>query len=552
MVEGTETGTVTDMDGNFTIQVPEGATLLFSYIGFLNEQVVVSTQTNLEIQLLPDLAELDEVVVIGYGQVRKKDLTGSVATVSSDDFKQGAVTSPEQLIVGKISGVQITSGGGDPGSKQNIRIRGGASINASNDPLYVVDGIPLDNDDADGLANPFSSLNPNDIESISVLKDASATAIYGSRASNGVIIITTKKGTAHAPLKLSYNGKFSINQVTKKVDVLDADQFREAVSTYVSESNRDNAISLLGNESTEWQDEIYRNSYDMEHSFSASGAINKLPYRVSVGYLSQDGILKTGYMDRTTLRASISPSLFDDHLQLNINASGAWLENRFANKDAIGAAVQFDPTKPVYEDNNFNGYYAWTTPDTIPAAERVRTVGQATKNPVALLEEKEDRSNVYRTTGNFSADYKLHFLPELKLHVNAGYDGYHSDGTIEVPATSAIEFDNAENPKGGGTLRDYSQSKENTLLDVYLNYNRELNSVESRIDATAGYSYQKFWKISKTFETNHIPTANDSVLKKDTDGAQEAVLISFFGRLNYSLKDKYLVTFTLREDGSSR
>ena len=546
LVKGTTTGVTTDMNGNFSIEVEPGTVLIVSYLGYREQEIPVEPGETLNVRLVPTTTALDELVVIGYGVTKKEDATGSVSAIDSDEFNTGAITSPEQLISGRVSGVQITDGGGAPGTGSTIRIRGGSSLTATNDPLFVIDGVPVDNDDVSGMRNPLNVLNPNDIESVTVLKDASATAIYGSRASNGVIIITTKKAKEGVlgegvPLSLTYNGKFTLSEVNKTVDVFDADEFRELIN-----ERHPNQAEMMGEANTNWQEEIFRNSFGMDHYLSASGAVKSLPYRFSLGYADKDGILKTDNMQRTTLSAALNPSLFDDHLKINLNARGMLIDNHFADNGAIAGAVQFDPTQPVYADNDYNGYFAWLQPNGNP-------VGQATTNPVALLELREDNSNVNRFIGNAEFDYKFKFLPQLRANLNLGYDYSKGEGTVYVPLDAAWEynpeFDSAANMLKGGVDNTYEQEKRNELLDFYLNYTRDMDFLNSRVELMGGYSWQHFYRSNYEVRSN---IARTEELTEIIDDREEYYLISYFGRLNYSILDRYLLTLTIRNDNTSR
>jgi TonB-dependent starch-binding outer membrane protein SusC len=539
VVKGTTSGTITDIDGKFSLSVNTGATLEFSFIGYVKQEVVIGTQRTLTIALKSSATGLSEVVVIGYGQVKKSDATGAVAAVGSKDFNKGAITSPAQLLLGKVTGVQISTSGGSPGSDATIRIRGGASLSASNDPLFVIDGVPVDNDGISGSRGALSTINPSDIETFTVLKDASATAIYGSRASNGVILITTKKGMAGqgkngSPIALEYSGNFSYYTIPKTIEVLSANDFRSLINEKFSSK-----ASLMGDASTDWQNEIFKNAFAMDHNLSASGSYKTMPYRISLGYSDQDGILKTDNMKRTSLGFALSPSFFDNHLKVDINAKRFFIKNHFADQGAIGAALQFDPTKPVMSgDTAYGGYTAWLQADGKP-------VGQATSNPVALLYMRSDNSEVNRSLGNVQFDYKFHFIPELRANLNLGLDHSISDGTRIIPPTASWLYDA---DKGGGENRVYNQKKKNELLDFYLNYVKNLNSINSKIDVMGGYSWQHFWRTNTSRVTNSIGT----VERENINDPTESYLVSFFGRLNYTFNDKYLLTATLRDDGSSR
>ncbi|AKD05159.1 TonB-dependent receptor [Pontibacter korlensis] len=536
VVRGTTRGTSTDLNGNFTLSVPQtGAVLVFSYIGYASQEVPVGNQTTINVTLGQDTKALQEVVVVGYGTQRKSDVTGSVTSVSEEDFQQGNITTPEQLISGKVAGVQISSNGGAPGSGSRIRIRGGSSLNASNDPLIVIDGVPVDNSSVSGSANPLSLINPNDIESFNILKDASATAIYGSRASNGVIIITTKKGKAGDKLRVSLSSLASVSQLRDKVDVLTGDEYRSVVNQYATEENR----ALLGDANTDWQDLIFRDAVSHDHNLSVSGSVKSIPYRVSVGYLDQEGILLTSEMKRATGAVSLNPTFFDDHLKVNLNVKGVSSEHQFANEGVIGSAVSFDPTQSPYDptENRFGGYFEW-----VRSSGEVNTL--APRNPLSTLEQTDDQSEVRRSIGNIQLDYKLHFFPALRANLNLGYDVSKSEGSVTLPGTLASVYTQ------GGSFSQYSQEKSNNLLDFYLNYAKEYDDLNSRVDFTAGYSYQKFRNQIPPFATLNL--AGDTITRAPNPIETNNVLVSFFGRLNYTFKDRYIVTATLRRDGSSR
>ncbi|WP_407485046.1 SusC/RagA family TonB-linked outer membrane protein [Elizabethkingia miricola] len=491
----------------------------------LNAQQKDSTKTK----------EIEQVVLIGYGKQKKSDLTGSVTALTAKDFNQGAIGSPEQLIQGKAAGVQIVTAGGAPGSGSTIRIRGGASLNASNDPLLVIDGVPVDNSTINGASNGLALIDPNDIESFSILKDASATAIYGSRASNGVIIITTKKGTS-GKLKVSYNSNTSIYTKMGTIGVLNGDQFRSVVSQYATDEYK----ALLGNSNTDWQKQIYQTALGFDNSVAISGGIKGLPYRLSLGYLKQDGIIKTSNFERSNIGINLSPKFFDKHLSVDINYKGIYTENRFADVGAIGAAAAFDPTQSVYNPANtaLGGYWEWLNATTgLPNTN-------GTKNPLSMLNQKIDVSYVTRSLGNIQLDYKFHFLPELRVNVNAGIDYTDSKGNTRVLPTSASAF------YSGGTYKRYTQSRKNKLFDVYLNYNKKVESLNSTFDVTAGYSYQDFYRS----EPLAMTIKGDPALQPDIVNAfeTESTILSYFGRFNYNFGEKYFLTATVRNDRSSR
>ncbi len=534
LIKGTTTGTTTNADGEYSITTRPDAILVFSFIGYVEQEVPVNNRSTINVDLQVDVMQIAEVVTIGYGTTRKEDATGSVAAVNADDFNRGSITSPQELVVGKIAGVQITNGGGAPGEGATIRIRGGSSLSASNDPLIVIDGVPVDNEDISGMRNSLNTIHPSDIETFTVLKDASATAIYGSRASNGVIIINTKKGKAGKPLTVNYTGNVSISMPSAKVDVFDAAGYTALVQEkYAGNSN---VLDLLGTSNTDWQDQIYKTAVGHDHNLNLSGAYKNLPYRASVSYSDMDGILKTDNLQRVTGSVNLNPSFLDDHLKVDLNVKGMNINNFFANRGAIGAAVAMDPTQQVYDDTSpYGGYFTWTLPDGSP-------LFTATSNPVAQLMMRKDVSTVNRLIGNVQVEYKMHFLPELTAKLNVGYDGSNSSGTVDVPANASWAY------ADGGEKREYTQGKKNSLLDLYFNYENEFPGIMSRINAMAGYSWQHFYRDGTTYTTN----ADQTTVLTDTDYKTESYLVSFFGRLNYIFMNRYLVTFTLRQDGSSR
>lgn len=484
-------------------------------------------------------SSLDEVVVIGYGTQRRGELTGAMTTVGEKDFQKGNITSPEQLIMGKAAGVQITPGGGQPGSGSTIRIRGGASLNASNDPLIVVDGVPLSNSSISGVANPLVLINPNDIESFTILKDANATAIYGSRASNGVILITTKKGKSGKPT-FNFSSQNSLATLARKTDVLTADEVR----AYVNEHGTDELKALLGTANTDWQDEIYQNAFSTDNNLSVAGAYKWLPYRVSVGYLNQDGVLKRDNLKRTSGSIALNPTFFDNHLKVNLNLKGTLTKSQFANQDAIGAAVQMDPTQPVYADGDqstlpYGGYFEWLRPDG-------QLNPNAPRNPVALLYQKEDQGNTKRSFGNLELDYSFHFLPELRANLNAGYDVSTGSGDTYVPDYAA------QNIGTNGYYKEYKTDISNKVLEFYLNYTKDIASIKSNINATAGYGYyanrSKVYNYS-TYQGDKTTEVSTPVFPYDIP---ENRLLSYYGRLIYTYDSKYILSGTVRTDGSSR
>lgn len=528
-VDGTKEAHVTDIDGNFELSAKAGATLTVSYIGYQNQTAKVTPI--LTIVLQDDAKMLENVVIIGYGTARKSDLTGSVSTVKAEDFNGGSINSAEQLINGKVSGVQIMSNGGSPTTGNTIRIRGGASLNASNDPLIVVDGVPIETSGISGSSNPMSMINPADIESMTVLKDASSTAIYGSRASNGVLLITTKKGGKDG-LKISLvtNNSFSVK--TKTSDILCADQYRDIINTYGTEGQK----SLLGEANTDWIDEIFHTAFATDNNLSVSGHTGFLPYRVSVGYTNQAGILKTDKVERYSGSVVLNPSFFEDHLRLVVNVKGTISKSRFADSGTIYNASSFNPTVPVYSGKAaFGGYFESISPGGIP---------DATKNPVGLLNYVKHTGNVKRVIGNFDIDYKMHFLPELKAHVSFGLDYAKGYGIYYSPDGVGLNFE-----IGGSNNKYGPQTNSNKLFTAYLNYNKELNSIKSNIDLTAGYDYQYWVNKTAAYETYNVYGELQSNVNP-TD--QRHSLISWYGRLNYSFDERYLLTATIRTDGTSR
>jgi iron complex outermembrane receptor protein len=550
-VKGTKNATSTGTDGSYRILVPQGATtLVFSGVGYASQELAITGSASYDVSLQTSASNLNEVVVIGYGTARKKDLTGATTTISSRDFQKGAVATPEQLILGKVAGVNITSNGGAPGAGSTIRIRGGASLSASNDPLIIIDGVQLSGGGVAGSANALALINPNDIETFTVLKDASAAAIYGSRASNGVIIITTKKGKS-GKTKYTFNTNMSVGVLSKKIDVLSADEFKAFVNANGSAAQK----ALLGTATTDWQDEIYRRALGTDNNFSISGALKgaiKMPYRVSLGYFNQEGILKTGNLKRFSGSINLSPSFFTDHLKVDINLKGTNSKSQFANEGAIGSAVNFDPTKPVRTGyNRFGGFFEWLDPNATTGLKSL-----APNNPMGLLMGRDDNSNVNRSIGNVQLDYKFHFLPDLRANVNIGYDIAQGTGNIivndSVRAAYMRDVDNYGIRKGG-QRNEYKQKIQNTFLETYLNYVKEVASISSRFDLTAGYGY--YDNLSTNY--NYADYFLDGTKRKNSDplfafDKPRNKLISFYGRLNYAFKGKYLLTGAARTDGSSR
>ena len=565
LINGTSNGTVTDLDGNFSVSVQPGATLTISYIGFQKQQVAATN--GMVITLQEDQAQqMNEVVVIGYGAVKKSDLTGSVTALKPDSKNKGLVVNAQDMLAGKVAGVSVTSDGGTPGGGANIRIRGGSSLNASNNPLIVIDGVAMDQTGIKGVSNPLSLVNPQDIESFNVLKDASATAIYGSRGSNGVIIITTKKG--RRGLQVSYNGSFTVSRNSKNLDVLSADEYRSLIAKkfgtdlYTLDSNGNKvptAYSRLGSANTNWQNEIFRTALSHDHNVAVSGQVGDwLPYRVSAGYTNQQGIIKTSNFERFTGALTLSPSFLNDHLKVTLNAKGMWTKNRYADGEAIKAARQFDPTQPVYASgyDNFGGYYQWLDDGTaLNDSSWPKTYySLATKNPVSILNLKNDRAISRDFLGSADIDYKVHGFEDLRFHVTAGVDVAKGRQVTDVDPASpqAIYY---------GSYGWESQLKRNMQLSAYAQYYHDFNDkAKNHFDIMAGYEWAHFWHNTKNAYWSYYPSTNrDATLAGKQRNyapyyyATENYLVSFFGRANWSLMDgRYMVTATVRNDGSSR
>lgn len=554
LVKGTTNGTITDLDGNFMLNVPKDAILSVSFVGYKSAEVKAAS--TVMVTLEDDSQVLDAVVVIGYGSVKKNDMTGSVTAIKPDKLNKGLITNAQDMMTGKIAGVSVISKGGAPGEGATIRIRGGSSLTAENDPLIVIDGLAMDNKGVKGLANPLSMVNPNDIESFTVLKDASATAIYGSRASNGVIIITTKKGQAGARPTISYDGNVSVSTVKSTVDVMDGDQFRSFIKDIWGEDSE--AYSKLGNANTDWQKEIFRPAVSTDHNLTISGGLKNMPYRVSFGYTNQNGIVKTSKFERYTASVSLAPSFFEDHLKVNANLKGMIAKNRYADGSAVGSAVSFDPTQSVRSDDPyhqyyFDGYFQWNTDaSSLNDDTWKRTFNSnAPGNPVALLEEKDDRAISKSLIGNLELDYKFHFLPDLHAHVNGGMDLSTGKQYTDVsPYSSTNNY--------YGSYGWEQKDKYNLSLNAYLQYSKDFTD-KHRFDVMAGYEWQHFHDTSDQEYWGLYPLSNNVVENRgqrynntSSGSATESYLVSFFGRVNYTLLDRYLFTATVRQDGSSR
>ena len=553
-IKGTKTSTQTIADGTYKLTAPAGATkLVFSSVGFASQEVSIGSSSTL-VNLVATSQQLNDVVVVGYGSVRKKDVTGAVSVVSSKDFNKGVFASPEQLIAGKAAGVSVISSGGGPGTGSTIRIRGGASLNASNNPLIVIDGVPVDVDGGvKGAPSFLSTINPNDIESFNILKDASSTAIYGSRASNGVILITTKKGKKGKP-EFNFSSLVSVSKLVKKVEVLTADQLRTLTNT-----NADGAAfrPFLGTANTDWQDQIYRTAMGTDNNFSVSGSLGKMPYRASVGHYYQDGIQKNNSLERVAASVNISPRFFDDHLRVDINIKGSNANSAYSPDGLVGNALSFNPTQPIYSGNNrYGGFYQYTQANNQPSGLRFGSPS----NPVGLLNQNNHTAISQRSIGNALIDYKFHFLPDLHATLNLGYDiskgteNYYSNDS----AVNSYKYGGSVSPIDGkyhgGNLSKGHETNQNKLLEFYLTYGKDLKAINSRIDVVGGYAFQNFVKTVYNYRSYFVdgtPTGT-GVQPNFPFDKPENTLLSYYGRVNYGYKGRYLLTGTIRTDASSR
>ncbi|WP_407525292.1 TonB-dependent receptor [Lacibacter sp. MH-610] len=537
-VKGTNRGTTTDATGAFRITVDNNnAVLVITSVGFTRQEVAVGAQTDLSINLVASQSNLNEVVVVGYGTQRKRDLTGAVATVTSKDFVKGAIQTPEQLIAGKVAGVQITPNSGAPGSGSTIRIRGGASLNASNSPLIIIDGVPVDGGVA-GSSNPLNLVNPNDIENFSILKDPSAAAIYGSRASNGVIIITTKKGRK-GKMTFNFGAQTFVSQAAKQIDVLSAQEVSEIVRAEGS------LTSKLTNANTDWQDQVFRTSWSQDINFSATGAIakGKLPLRLSAGYLNQDGILLRSNFQRLSGAINLSPRFLKDKLKVDLNLKGVRTTNNFSDEGAVGNAVTFDPTKPVRSGTNqWGGYWEWPDP-----SQPNLPLQLSNRNPLGLINLRDNTSEVFRSIGNLQLDYQVPFLKGLRANLNLGYDFQQGQGLNKNSDSAASEY------RRKGSYRPYFSQTKNNLYEFYLNYVKDVKSINSRFDVMAGHAFQEFKFYSfnnpdRQFNGTVIAGSQPNFISQEDKYA----MISYYGRLVYTLAGKYIVTVNARTDGTSR
>lgn len=589
LAEGTSVGTATDIGGNYAINVNPDATLVFSYVGYDPQSVAVKGRTTIDVTMKENSVMLNEVVAIGYGVVKKSDATGSVAVVKPDEIEAGLATSVQDMLVGQTPGVVVTTAGGPEGGA-SIRVRGGSSLNASNDPLIVLDGVPLDNGGVQGMGNPLAMISPENIESMTILKDASATAIYGARASNGVIIVTTKRGKSGKP-QINFSANMYINHAHKRWDVLSADEFRNLIVERFGENS--DAANALGDTSTDWQDEVLRTTVSSDYSLSIGGTAGVLPYHANISYTNSNGIIKTSKMDRLTLGFNLSPKFFQDHLSVNANVKGFYVRNQFGDAGALSSAISYDPTHPVRSDlpivggtsgqkYMFNGFYEVAN---VNSEGVVQLNDNASLNPVGMLENKDNYANVYRSNGNLQLDYSMHFLPELHANLNLGYDVSKTNETNATAANSAEAWKNHEH-YGGGYKTDTYQFKSNTMLEFYLNYKKEFDAASQMVDVVGGYTWQRTYNEGHYSGANgnagvrtspglNYPTLVDGKYYMDQNDAtvdlvgklfqadgissdgnyhwkDHLQLLSFYGRVNYGLLDRYLLTFTVRGDATSR
>lgn len=534
LVKGTNTGATTDFDGYYSIDgITNDVILVFSYVGYTAQEIPYQGQTTLNVQLQVDASALAEVVLIGYGSTTKQDATGAVEKISPEQFNQGAVISPEQLISGKSAGVRITPSS-EPGGGSEIRIRGGSSLSGNNSPLIVVDGIPLDQRGVQGVRNQLNAINPNEIEDFVILKDAAATSIYGSRASNGVILITTKKGILESDFTFTYDLKTSLGEITDKVDVLNAEQFRNIV-TEAPGTNPD----LLGDFDTDWQDQIYRRAVGAIHNFTMTQGFEDFTYRLNLNHTDQQGVLKTDLYQRDALNLTLTQNLLNDDLKLTLNAKGIIDQNRFADQGAIGSAVSFDPTQPVFDPRSpFDGYFEFRGLNNT-ATLLDDEFRQATRNPLALLKQNHNNATNKRTITNLNVDYRFPFLEQLTFNLNAGIDYAELDGFQSRPLTSAvvgdaIAFENF-----------YNGLNRNTLLDFYFNYKGQIDAIDTKLDLTAGHSYQEFYISDQQRVTE------DNIFQTRFNINRNA-LESYFARASFDISNRYLISASFRRDGSSR
>ena len=546
-VIGQDGGAITDFDGNFTIKAAPGAKIQVSYIGYKTVELPVSA--NMVVTLQDDTQLLTDVVVIGYGRAKKEDLTGSVTAIKPDEMSKGITSSASDMLVGKVAGVDVITAGGSPGAGAQIRIRGGSSLNASNDPLLVVDGLTIDNNTAKGMSNVMAMINPNDIETFTVLKDASATAIYGSRASNGVIIITTKKGRKGTGPKFSYNGDVTISTTQKRYDVLNGDQYRALVADVIGEG-----AAALGTANTDWQDEIFRTAVSTSHNLSITGGLKNMPYRVSAGYQSDSGIIKNSYMKRFNASVNLAPSFLDDHLNFNVTAKFMAEKDSYVDAGAVvGGALAMDPTRPVYDhsaigDAFFGGYYQnYQGTDAYPDPNWTYTSNTNTpQNPVAYLNQKSCIAHSSDFTGNIEMDYKIHGFEDLHLH--ASFGGQYTSSTQD-DWTSPYSYDN--NYYGWNGVTKYY--KYSITANAYAQYQHTFgaHNIDVMVGGEESHYHRNGWNAGSGWDSYNDVAYNVSS-KDEQEWATHNSLVSYFGRVNYTLLDRYMLTATFRADGSSR
>ncbi len=571
-VNGTTNSASTDFAGVFVLtNLKNGDVITFTFLGFKQATLTFIGQKTAAIAMEEELSKLNEIVVVGYGSVKKKDATGSVDVISAKDFNKGAIFSVDQLLTGKAAGVRVTNNGGDPDSAPNIRIRGGSSLGAENSPLIVIDGVPLSNENAAGNNNSLALLNPNDVESFTVLKDASATAIYGSRASNGVILITTKKGTKNAT-EYSFSSSVAIGEISKMTNMMNGTEFtafiRNQFPAYTNFLGIDDpATTATDNPSTpeiegrilfdtNWQDAIYQKAISSDNNFSVrTNLFKKMPLRVSLGYTKNEGLVKTSEFKRWTPSIKLSPMFFDNHLKIDLNAKGLFSEkNAIDEGGAFGGAINMDPTKPIYNtssSNIFDGYYQGYGTTSNPTALNGQT------NPLAILEQRTRPEQVRKIIGNIEFDYKLHFFPNLRAVLNLGLEA--SNSKIEERYTgNAIQ---TYQDKMGGVFNpgvNYSENQTitNKLMDAYLVYSKDLSGFIKKFDIQGGYTYQNF--VTDGNKVNYMYNQTTGLREENIDPRNltnryyhALNLQSFFGRSNVDILGKYLFTFSLRTDASS-
>ena len=547
-VKGTKAAVKTNASGGYTISVPSSSSVLvFSSVNFGSQQLTASSAV-LNATLVQTNTQLQDVVVVAYGTKKKGDLTGAVTSVSAKDFQKGNIASSEQLLQGKVAGLQITSGGGSAGGGSRVRIRSGASLSASNDPLIVIDGVPVEGNGIGGNDNLLATINPNDIESMSVLKDASATALYGSRASNGVIIITTKKGSK-GKIKFNFNTQLSSGAVVKKVDVLTGDEIRSIVNADAIKSGSNTYKNLLGSGNTDWQSLIYQNAIGNDNNLSASGTVQKIPFRASLGYSNQNGIIKTDKFSRISTALNLSPKFLNDDLSVNVNFKFSNVARNKVDGGVVGAAASFDPTQvnnPINK-NKFGNNFEWINSAGIPISTNG---GSVQTNPLSLIDYKNDRAKTNRIITNLQLDYKLPFFPDLHAQINVGVDKTSLSGNFKADSVLVSEYF----PSRRGKSSHYEQSKQNSLIDLSLFYTKEIKSIKTKVDALLLHSFQSFVTNEKTFAD--YATGKDTLLSRNAvtnpTNKIENAIESYVARTNFTINSKYLITASIRRDASSK